>query len=210
MPYKDPKLRIIQRKIWRLNNRERCNAKRRELRAYHRAKLLTGKECANCGISEIDCLGFFYREDTTREIDLKRAIRERATDALMRELEKCDVLCFNCSQKRKKYKPKQGCARIAALLRTRLCLAIKNGWKTGSAVNDLGCSITEFKAYIERQFEPEMTWDNWSRDGWHIDHKIPLSSFDLGNRDDFLKAVHYTNLRPLWAKDNWKKGKSLF
>jgi desulfoferrodoxin (superoxide reductase-like protein) len=47
-----------------------------------------------------------------------------------------------------------------------------------------------------------MTWDNWTTDGWHIDHIKPLASFDLTDRKQLLEACHYTNLQPLWAKDN--------
>jgi hypothetical protein len=50
-----------------------------------------------------------------------------------------------------------------------------------------------------------MSWDNWGTHGWHIDHIIPLSSFDLTDREQFLKACHYTNLQPLWAADNIRK-----
>jgi len=40
----------------------------------------------------------------------------------------------------------------------------------------------------------------------HIDHIKPLCSFDLDSTDEQKKASHYTNLRPMWATDNLKKG----
>jgi len=91
-------------------------------------------------------------------------------------------------------------------LRTRLNSAIKNNYKTGSAVKDLGCSVEELKKYLESKFQEGMTWTNWSRTGWHIDHIEPLASFNLSNREELKKACHYTNLQPLWAEDNWAKG----
>ena len=100
--------------------------------------------------------------------------------------------------------------RLARRLRTRLYGSIKTKQKVGSAVSDLGCSVAELKLHLENQFQPGMTWDNWSYTGWHIDHITPLSSFDLTDREQFLKACHFTNLRPLWAKDNLaKSGKVL-
>jgi hypothetical protein len=47
-----------------------------------------------------------------------------------------------------------------------------------------------------------MCWDNQGK--WHIDHIIPLSSGKT--EDDIIKLCHYTNLQPLWAIDNMKKG----
>jgi hypothetical protein len=96
--------------------------------------------------------------------------------------------------------------KISCRLRTRLCVSIKNNQKVGSAVKDLGCSIPELKLYLESKFQEGMSWDNWKHDGWHIDHIIPLSSFNLQNRGEFLKANHYTNLQPMWAEENLYKG----
>jgi len=95
--------------------------------------------------------------------------------------------------------------RISERLRSRLWKAIKNNQKAGSAVRDLGCSIPELKLYLESKFQEGMTWENYGYWGWHIDHIIPLDSFNLQNREEFLKACHYTNLQPLWAEENWKK-----
>lgn len=91
-------------------------------------------------------------------------------------------------------------------LRSRLNSSIKGNYKSGSAVQDLGCTIEELKTHIESNFKEGMTWDNWGKTTWHIDHKIALARFDLSSREELLKACHYTNLQPLWAKDNWVKG----
>lgn len=95
--------------------------------------------------------------------------------------------------------------KLASRLRNRLNRAIKSEFKVGSAVRDLGCSIQEFKSYLESKFKPGMSWDNWTTDGWHIDHIIPLSSMDLTNPVEFQKACHYTNLQPLWWHENLDK-----
>ena len=96
--------------------------------------------------------------------------------------------------------------RIKNLLRSRLGHAIRGNSKKGSAIQALGCSIEEFRQYIESQFKKGMTWDNWSLKGWHIDHIIPLKMFNLEDPIEFKKACHYTNLQPMWAKNNLSKG----
>jgi hypothetical protein len=96
--------------------------------------------------------------------------------------------------------------RLTRVLRSRLNMAVRNSHKAGSAVRDLGCSIVELKKHLELQFQLGMTWDNWTNDGWHIDHKLPLSSFDLTKEENVKIACHYTNLQPLWAADNIRKG----
>ena len=94
--------------------------------------------------------------------------------------------------------------RIRHTLRNRLYCAIKRGTKVGSAIKDLGCSIQELKLYLESKFKVGMSWTNYGE--WHIDHIVPLNSFDLTNENHIKTVCHYTNLQPLWAQDNIKKG----
>jgi len=94
--------------------------------------------------------------------------------------------------------------KLARLVRSRLRSALKNNYKSGSAVRDLGCSIKDLKIHLEQQFQEGMNWDNHGK--WHIDHIKPLVSFDLTKREELLEACNYTNLQPLWAKDNLSKG----
>lgn len=76
--------------------------------------------------------------------------------------------------------------------------------KQASAVRDLGCSVPELIVYIESRFVGHMTWKNWGT-LWHLDHIKPLAGFDLSNREQFLRACHYTNLQPLLIEDHKKK-----
>lgn len=99
--------------------------------------------------------------------------------------------------------------RLKDSIRQRLYLAVRFTKKAGSAVKDLGCPVEHLKAHLEQQFLDGMTWDNWSVHGWHIDHKRPLSAFDLTDVEQFRQAVHYTNLQPLWAHDNISKSNKL-
>lgn len=95
--------------------------------------------------------------------------------------------------------------RLARNLRKRLRASMKSGFKTGSAVEDLGMSIDDFKNYLESKFVDGMTWENYGRYGWHIDHIIPLSKFDLTDREQVKVACHYSNLQPMWWDDNLRK-----
>ena len=93
--------------------------------------------------------------------------------------------------------------RLACILRARLGGAIKNTQKAGSAVKDLGCSISELITHIESKFTNGMSWDNYGE--WEIDHIKPLSKFDLTSTIEFAEACHYSNLQPLWEKENIRK-----
>jgi hypothetical protein len=94
-------------------------------------------------------------------------------------------------------------------MRSRINLFIKskNINKSNKTFNLIGLKPIELKKYIEKQFTEEMSWDNYGLYGWHIDHIIPLSSAKVEN--EIYKLCHYTNLQPLWAEDNLKKGNKI-
>jgi hypothetical protein len=69
----------------------------------------------------------------------------------------------------------------------------------------LGCSINFLKKYLEDRFKEGMLWRNYGIYGWHIDHIIPCYNFDLSKLEEQNKCFHYSNLQPLWAKENWSK-----
>ena len=94
---------------------------------------------------------------------------------------------------------------ISCRTRTRIGTAIKN--KSNSTKELLGCDIDFYIQYLEEKFEEGMTWEN--RDEWHIDHIIPIASFDLTDEKQLFEAFHYTNTQPLWAEDNFRKGGGL-
>jgi hypothetical protein len=70
----------------------------------------------------------------------------------------------------------------------------------------LGCSFEEFKMYIEKQFQPWMSWGNHGiytgrkKESWHLDHIIPLAS--ATTIEEVIGLNHYTNFQPLDSYDN--------
>lgn len=77
----------------------------------------------------------------------------------------------------------------------------KSNNKTTKTAEILGCSVNEFKHYIEQKFQSGMTWDNYGK--WHFDHVKPVSL--ATTPEDLVALNHYTNFQPLWAEDNIKK-----
>ena len=85
--------------------------------------------------------------------------------------------------------------------RTSQAFKRKGYSKTSKYHEMLGVPYEIASAHIERQFTKGMTWLNHGE--WHIDHVIPLASAD--NEAELINLCHYTNLQPLWAKDNLVK-----
>lgn len=100
--------------------------------------------------------------------------------------------------------------KLQNVLRARISNALKskNARKVSKTTELLGCTIQEFRVYIESLWEDWMNWDNHGYDYdtcWHIDHIIPCASFDLTDPEQQKLCFHYTNLQPLKGWDNIDK-----
>jgi hypothetical protein len=100
--------------------------------------------------------------------------------------------------------------RLAHDLRAAIANQVRHGKakKASSTAELLGCSIVEFRSYIEGLWLDGMTWENWGREKgcWHLDHRRPIASFDLTDTAQQRECFHFTNYQPLWAEDNVRKG----
>lgn len=110
-----------------------------------------------------------------------------------------------CSNKRRST-PR---GKLENMLRGGIKRGLKVGSKQGRGTFDLlDYTAAELKVHIERQFSMDMSWENYGKGGWDVDHRIPLSSFDYQTPDcpGFKAAWALTNLQPLWGTENYSKG----
>lgn len=98
--------------------------------------------------------------------------------------------------------------KISAICYTRIYhfLKKKNITKKNKTFEIIGCTPEFLRLHIEKQFTDGMSWDLIGKQ-IHIDHIIPLST--AKTEEDVYKLCHYTNLQPLWAIENLKKGKKI-
>jgi hypothetical protein len=92
--------------------------------------------------------------------------------------------------------------RILYNIRTRIYLALHGKNKSKRTEELLGCSIQMFMAYLESLLKPGMSWDNYGVHGWHLDHIKPCAMFNLSDPSEQRKCFHYSNMQPMWAKEN--------
>ena len=115
----------------------------------------------------------------------------------------------NNEYKKRKYHERKASDPLFNLIyrvrnRTKNAVRAKRFRKDFKYPDYIGCSREELKVHIEQQFTEGMTWDKFMAGEIHIDHIIPIGKAE--SPEEVFKLSHYTNLRPLWAKDNLKKG----
>lgn len=92
--------------------------------------------------------------------------------------------------------------RLRHNLSTRLYMAVQ--YKSCKTMDLTGCCLEDLKKHLESKFTDDMSWENYG--DRHIDHIRPCASFNLEDNEEQKKCFHWTNLQPLWAKDNMSKG----
>jgi len=98
--------------------------------------------------------------------------------------------------------------KLAKAIRNRVRSAVQyqSGRRSAGIYKILGCDLDWLMAWLEVQFRPSMTWDNYGP-AWHIDHIRPCASFDLTDPRQQRLCFHWTNLQPLLAEENFRKNK---
>jgi hypothetical protein len=151
-----------------------------------------------------------YMANKRTDHKAKRAKRKEAANAQKREYRQrpeCKAAAARRQREKLASNPQH---KIRKNLSRRLWDVLRQSGecKNVSVMKYLGCAKDELIRHLESKFTKGMTWDNYGS-GWHVDHIQPCASFDQ-TREDHLKICwHWTNLQPLWAEENVRKGDSL-
>ena len=165
------------------------------LKRYHEDEKFRQKRISESKTKRAKDYNRYYREKNKEKIAI------RSKEYYEKNKEKNLKRAWQYRKKRLKNDPY---FKFICSLRSRISSTFKRKTKRSSIITLLGCPVEIAVKHLEKQFTDGMTWDNYGQ--WHIDHISPLSSFNLEEEQDLKKACHYTNLQPLWAKDNRRKG----
>jgi len=101
--------------------------------------------------------------------------------------------------------------KLISNFRTAIYTVLKesNVDKYGHYFDVLQYTPEELINHLEKQFVPDMTWDNYGI--WHVDHKLPITSFDIQEMGDeeFMKCWCLENLQPMWGEENIRKSNKI-
>lgn len=110
-------------------------------------------------------------------------------------------------RERRRQQRQNPATRLKHRISTRLYLMLRD--KSGKSTEGLlGFTRDDLVRHIERQFTPGMSWDKVMSGDIHVDHILPIASFNIVSVDDpdFKVCWALTNLRPMWADKNRRKG----
>jgi len=140
------------------------------------------------------------KQEYDRQYRIKNRLKLKLKSKKYRQLHKKE-LYRKIIERRKRLDVK-----ITNILRSRVRLALKGNPKIVTTMKLVGCSFKVLKEHLQKQFKKGMSWKNYGRYGWHIDHIKPCCKFDLNKPSEQKKCFNYKNLQPLWARENLSKG----
>lgn len=198
--YKENKEYILDRnKKWKKNNENKIKISLKEYYKKNKQKLLNyHKEYYEENKPSImEKMKTYYLDNLEKKQEYIKNYRKDNKDKINERLRNYRKI------KRKEdilYKLSQNLShRLRQLLKTKTIIKNK---KTEMVI---GCDKEFLKEHLEKQFKDGMSWENYGYEGWHIDHIIPLAS--AKNKEEVYELCHYSNLQPLWAKENMKKNR---
>ena len=198
-----------------------CSSSKRKTEAYFAYLQNKKEERASIRIEYFNSEEYIAQKIASKErniarkkqwaIDNKEALRIK--EAERRKLGKIKPIS---KEKRKEYKKKayekiksDPYLRMIALARGRMRCFVKKNAKKFTIKDMLIFNSDEFKQHIESKFKDGMTWNNYGRKGWHVDHIKPISKFNLDNIDECKSCWSLDNLQPLWWHENLTKSNKI-
>ena len=185
MPYKNKEQRAAYAKVYYAENKEKIEAQQKVYYEENKEKIAAQHKV--------------YHQENKEQ--------RNARNKVYHEENREKILARKKVYRRERYKNDPN-FKIMGLLRSRLRKVLKGNLKAATTMKLVGCTVAELWLHIEGLFEPGMTRENnGNGEGfWHLDHKIPCCSFDFSDPEQQKICFHYTNLQPLWCKDNLAKG----
>lgn len=165
------------------------------------------KRCLSCVIAVRNAAARAKRAanpEHHRAIGRKFAERYKQALALKRKRPEIKARIAEWQKQRRRNDPAY---RVHSSMSRLIHLSLK-GNKAGRRWETLvGYTRDELMRHLERQFTKRMTWKNMGRDGWHIDHILPRTLFDIraAGDEEFRACWVLSNLRPLWQVENLSK-----
>lgn len=174
-------------KLWRQNNPDKAKAATAAWRNTNpeKVKETHRKACRK-----------YYKKNPGKTMEWVKNNPEKRKASVRRYYEKCRA---------------RPMARLNSSISALMRFYLKNN-KGGVHWEKLvGFTLKQLKKHLEKQFENGMTWENYGRKGWQVDHKIPVSVFNFvkPEDDDFKRCWSLKNLQPMWAKENIVKSNNL-